>query len=1193
MASAQAVTQPVQQTAPRHYAQRRHPRGHGNQHQPIPSLTQTTQNPESSTDLPPSWNASLVFRPASVAPHTPSSSKEPSSAEGSATENGKLNGSRGRGRGRNRGRGIGRGGDLRGGRGYNGSIIRPGRQFGGQLTATEEPQSSTQATSTLQADAPEFLPGQPHQQRSTPKRGGKPVQTPLPKPHPKAPRARRASILKSTASDIATRTHEDITNQVYECPICTNEVNPNSKVWSCKTCWTVFHLSCIKKWSTNEGSTLAQQRTETGDLPPPRQWRCPGCNLPKDVLPSNYTCWCTKEADPRPISGIPPHSCGQTCGKHRALPQKCPHPCELLCHAGPCPPCTHMGPVQMCFCGKKSTSRRCVETNYESGWSCGGVCGDPMPCGEHTCQSPCHEGLCGACEVPMDCRCYCGKEKETIVCCERGAEKWSQRTVVEGDQSEVSEWMGSFACGNECQRLYDCGLHHCEKKCHPQEIEAPHCPYAPDVVSRCPCGKTLLDEILGTPRKSCQDLMPNCKEQCLKKLLCGHVCQEVCHSGECKPCLSNMEISCRCGRTKSMTICHQGTEEPPQCTRACRATLNCGRHECGERCCSGERKAADRQATKRKLKPLGASRIIDEGFEAEHICTRPCGRMLKCGGHTCLELCHKGPCGSCREAIFDEISCHCGKTVLQPPLPCGTPSPPCRFECERPKNCGHPRVPHNCHGNEENCPKCPFLGVKPCICGKNSLKNQPCWLTEVRCGEICGKKLKCGSHFCRKQCHRPGECEDTGRTCQQLCGKAKKACGHPCEEPCHAPAACREDKPCQNKMFVTCDCQHIKQEIKCNASKASEGNTKKTLPCDDECARLARNQTLALALNVDPESHKDDHIPYSNETLKMFREHSKWAQTQEREFRVFATDETEKRLRFKPMPPSQHAFLHSLSEDFGFDSESMDPEPHRHIAVFKTPRFVKAPMKTLAECVRIRISTETATLTTAEGQRKLHISLDPFNGFLLTHPRFGLTLEELHAEFAAILSTTSSLNFDISFLPSEEIVLKARPSTSTSFPSSSIDHSLRTLKPALLSATTSKNIANTIQLCTLDPSLNVLRRESDETQNQGGWSQVAAKAAAPRGVLRRDVVGEKNVYTVLGSRLRDARKKKEKEEVVEDWEEEANKGGDGAGSNGGVADVGNDAVAEKAAGGLEEGPEVVGGTGGEDVKEHVDGEKMA
>ncbi len=93
-------------------------------------------------------------------------------------------------------------------------------------------------------------------------------------------------------------------------------------------------------------------------------------------------------------------------------------------------------------------------------------------------------------------------------------------------------------------------------------------------------------------------------------------------------------------------------------------------------------------------------------------------------------------------------------------------------------------------------------------------------------------------------------------------------------------------------------------------------------------------------------------------------------------------------------------------------------------------------------------------------------------------------------------------------------------------------------------------------------------------------------------MLRRDVVGEKNVYTVLGSRLRDARKTKEKEEVVEDWEEEANKGGDGAGSNGGVADVGNDAVAVKAAGGPEEGPEVVGGTGGEDVKEHVDGEKM-
>ena len=1144
---------------------RRHRRGGQRQSRPRADLG-TNEHPSTSV------NSSLVFRPASVGPPPNPSSAEASSTEASATENGLPSSTRGgmpRGGDRGRIRGTGRGGEGRGagiemsGRGKNArpstqseggnfegvshnpaTIVGSNRRFGGRLT--QEGGSSTLSQSVLHADAQEFHPGQVHHVRAGHSRGGRAAQASTHQNNPKTPRPRRQSLLKSMAPDIATRTHEDISNAIYECPICTNEVARNSKVWSCKTCWTVFHLSCIKKWSINEGSTQAQQRHENGDLPPPRQWRCPGCNLPKDVLPSTYTCWCEKEVEPRSISGLPPHSCGQTCGKPRVLPKKCPHPCELLCHAGPCPPCTHMGPIQSCFCGKNRSSRRCADTNYDTGWSCGQVCGDLMPCGEHTCQTLCHEGLCGACEVQLDCRCYCGKMEQLVVCCERGDEKESLR-ALKNDVSVTAEiWNGSFECRNQCERQFDCGKHFCEKSCHPQELEEPHCPRSPDVVTHCPCGKTPLDEISTSPRGACEDPIPNCEKLCSKRLPCGHSCQQVCHSGECRPCLLTVDINCRCGRTQSSTICHQGIEEPPQCMRTCKATLNCGRHECGERCCPGEKKAAERQATKRKLRPLGASRVIDESFEAEHICTRSCGRLLKCENHACPELCHKGPCGSCREAIFDEISCHCGKTVLQPPLPCGTKPPPCRFDCERPKDCGHPRIPHNCHSDDESCPKCPFLAQKPCLCGKKTLKNQPCWLREVRCGEVCGNKLRCGSHFCRKQCHRPGECEDVGRACQQACGKAKKSCGHPCGVQCHAPSVCREDKPCQNKIFITCDCQHLKQEMKCNASKASEGNTKKTLPCDDECARLARNQKLALALNIDPEAHKDNHIPYSNDTLKMFRENVKWAQTQEREFRVFAADDTEKRLRFKPMPGHQRAFIHALSEDFGLDSESMDPEPYRHVAVFKTPRFVMAPMKTLAECVRIRTAAEATTVTVADTQKKLQANNEIYNGFLLTLPRFGLTLEELRADLAPVFDHTPGLAYDISFLPSEEIVIKARPaSSSTVITNSAAEATLKALKIDLSASVASKRLAASIQLCALDSSLNILRRELDDPANNGGWSQVAAKAAAPRSMPRQTAVGEKSVYTVLGSKLRDAKKKrdeakkaKDAEAAVDDWEEE-------------------------------------------------------
>lgn len=209
-------------------------------------------------------------------------------------------------------------------------------------------------------------------------------------------------------------------------------------------------------------------------------------------------------------------------------------------------------------------------------------------------------------------------------------------------------------------------------------------------MTHCPCGKTPLTKILGKPRAACQDLIPSCDKMCGKTLPCGqHQCDQLCHSGPCGPCTQRMDVSCRCGRTKSSTVCHQGTICIPECMKVCRAQLNCGRHEHGEHCCPGEKKAMERVAAKRKNK---VATVSNEEFEAEHICVRVCGRDLKCGRHKCQQMCHRGPCASCPEAIFEEVSCNCGRTVLQPPQPCGTRPPECRFDCTRPRPCGHPQV---------------------------------------------------------------------------------------------------------------------------------------------------------------------------------------------------------------------------------------------------------------------------------------------------------------------------------------------------------------------------------------------------------------------------------------------------------------------------------------------------------------------
>lgn len=892
---------------------------------------------------------------------------------------------------------------------------RTGRSFGTQLTRRDDTTTGTDETVPnainhiaqgdgdvdLRADAPEFVPGQPSISIPKSVAGGNRKNS-----HPPRRNLPLETATKSTAPDIKTRTHEDIANGLYECPICTNELSRKSRIWSCRLCWTVFHLSCIKKWSKNNGSLFRdqQQNPEENNDSSARQWRCPGCNLPQETLPSSYSCWCEKEIDPRPLPGIPPHSCGQTCSRPR---KGCPHPCDLACHAGPCPPCTSMGPTQHCFCGNHSSTKRCVDTDYDAGWSCGKICEDLLPCGKHTCPRPCHEGLCGACEAKVDAKCYCGRAESQLLCHATEEEILCQRTYAgPSAEAKTETWTGSFHCQEVCSRPFDCGVHFCQKPCHPQDVESTHCPRSPDTVLRCPCDKTLLSAIEGfSGRTSCEDPIPNCSERCGRTLPCGHLCPMVCHIGTCRPCLLTVQIKCRCGRSSFNTVCHQGNDQPPQCFRTCKATMNCGRHTCAERCCPGERRAVERQATKRKLRSLNVavSRSADDDVEAEHICTRVCGRMLKCGRHTCPELCHKGPCGTCREAIFEEISCHCGRSVLYPPLPCGTEPPPCHFDCERPKLCGHPQTQHNCHPDDESCPKCPFLTEKACLCGKRFLKNQPCWLADARCGLICGELLKCGSHSCQKQCHRPGECEDATSPCKRPCGKIKRLCSHPCSAPCHAPYPCLENDPCSTMVMITCACGRLRKEKRCNAARpvAVKGSQQQQdvlpslspLKCDDECARLERNRSLASALKIDIDESTTavqrgplhnigvNNLPYSAETLDIYLQLSRSStlstlQDYESALHGLATSATQRSVRFQPAKSTVRAFVHSLAADWGFASESFDPEPHRHVFVLKptqwsSPGFGPASTlgicgMTVGECMRFR---ERELLKEREAQR--------------------------------------------------------------------------------------------------------------------------------------------------------------------------------------------------------------------------------
>lgn len=119
------------------------------------------------------------------------------------------------------------------------------------------------------------------------------------------------------------------------------------------------------------------------------------------------------------------------------------------------------------------------------------------------------------------------------------------------------------------------------------------------------------------------------------------------------------------------------------------------------------------------------------------------------------------------------------------------------------------------------------------------------------------------------------------------------------------------------------------------------------LVCDDECARLERNRSLAGALGIDinPQTTKQaitaDNIPYSEETLDQYIKLAASAplstlQAYETDLHSLATaDKSTRSFRFQPAKPTLRAFAHSLAADWGFVTESHDPEPHRHVFVLK------------------------------------------------------------------------------------------------------------------------------------------------------------------------------------------------------------------------------------------------------------------
>ncbi|KAI9247058.1 hypothetical protein BY458DRAFT_68498 [Sporodiniella umbellata] len=795
--------------------------------------------------------------------------------------------------------------------------------------------------------------------------------------------------------DMATTLIHDLKNSVYECMICMDVIKPAHHTWGCDCCWAVFHLNCIQSWSSKSLKDTSSNKMIT-------QWRCPGCQSSRTAIPKDYICFCGKQRNPEPSKYRTPHSCHQLCKKHKS----CPHECILPCHPGPCPPCNSMGPIRKCFCGKTTQQKQCTNTDYSTpGFACDIVCEAMLGCGKHRCKENCHPGLCPPCSVEETQACYCGKHQKKARC---GSGKYVR----------IGEHIGSYNCEEKCQTFYNCEKHACNKPCHPCTANTQTCPFDPSLITTCPCGsQTVLDLTQNRNRTSCTDPIPTCSSKCNKKLPCGHLCQDVCHTGECSPCTMTVQVSCRCQMNQFEKTCSEVCEaaggEPPLCTRVCKAGRNCGRHQCGAVCCPA-------------VKVNGKSR---KGTEFLHDCSNTCNKLLSCGIHDCQERCHKGKCPPCLEAVFEDVTCHCNRTRLEPPVRCGTKLPDCQYSCIRPNPCGHVRfLNHNCHPDEEPCPPCPVLVSRHCQCGKTELKNVPCYRESPRCGRPCESPLPCGKHLCPKTCHN-GPCVTENETCTQYCNDSR-SCGHPCKERCHNGSACPEKEPCTNRIKASCKCGQNTMEIPCNATAESSGS-KKLLECNDFCAKVLRNRRLAMALDIKRDdfgtsSLSLDDLGYYDDTLRDFYSGNRaWCRSMEMSLIEFTRDSAKKTSHLRPMRSEYRQFIHRYAVHFNIATEAIDAEPKRSVILRKTLGPCRIPPILLSKAItNPALNRPPQTIEAAISGEIIKTTKQPVNAIYLSDMAFGLTKIELDAELVMICKMgDQSVSFNSTWVNENDAVV--------------------------------------------------------------------------------------------------------------------------------------------------------------------------
>lgn len=610
------------------------------------------------------------------------------------------------------------------------------------------------------------------------------------------------------------------------CLICISSVKKTDAIWSCSTCYTSMHLSCVQHWIRDSIS----YKQEKGIKP---LWACPKCrtDYPENDIPKNYECYCGKIIDPPHQPWAIPHSCGETCQK--SLKPYCGHNCILLCHPGPCPPCPKMIKIS-CHCGKQSPIPRRCNAKF---WSCKTECDKKLSNCNHNCTVECHSGICPPCTKEILSQCHCLSSKKIMKCSE-------------------SNWK----CDKKCNKLYSCKIHSCNGICHKDNgNDCGECPIAKN--RSCPCGKKYYDV-------SCEvSTVSTCNDTCGKILDCGtHKCNNKCHYDKCGQCLEKIIKKCKCNSFTKEIACNKDYH----CNKKCPQLRQCGKHLCNKKCCDCLKtntfniceKICDNMLNCRKHKcpapchsgpcyPCPRTITIQCRCGNSKI-TVPCGTKKKIKPPPCNKLCKLPPI--CHHTKQDSHKCHTSDC------------PPCKKICNIVRDkCGHKCVV-TCHtkvlvkvrvnGSAQpagpweilkeklelqtfSCPPCEVSIMVTCI-GEHETKPWPCYKAiPTSCGRTCGKLLNCTNHNCQLICHKIDN--DNCQQCELPCQFERiPGCTHLCSKPCHKKVSKTINcPPCQQIVKISCHCGINSLYKRCYEITGAKGKIRDDmLKCGNQCPKI-------------------------------------------------------------------------------------------------------------------------------------------------------------------------------------------------------------------------------------------------------------------------------------------------------------------------------------------------------------------